>query len=228
MAEDIFGDLYGYAFDGETCALTKVFCEGGERVACEPGDVVEFLRKRVFSDSPSAFDSRLAHEALSAGLRPDNGEHLAFALPLIAGGSPSVENLTVEPVELHLGVLAQLSLTNSATPDGTPITAVVANEGQTVLMSAGDCPVCADSGAVLLVLVHRDDRPIFVCPLCECSWDRPPRGVDEIVGIADRAPGGVRFPTSREIRDLREQHKGLTEVERSDWEGLLSEHVRVR
>lgn len=228
VAEDVFGDLYGYAFDGGAHALTKLYCEGGEREACEPDDVVEFLRRRVFPDPAAAFDSGLAERALLAGLSPETDEHLAFALPLVAGGTRSLENLTVEPASLHLGVLGQLSLANSEVPGGTPIRGFYANEEHSIFASSGDCPVCAGSGAALLLIRDLDEQPVFFCPLCACSWDTPPHAVDEIVSLRERAPGGVRLPTVREVEGLRTQFQGLTEVERSDWESLLPEYVRVR
>lgn len=228
VAEDVFGDLYGYAFDAGACVLTKVYCEGAEREVCEPDDVVEFLRRRVFLDPPRAFDAGLAQNAWLAGLKPARDEHLAFVLPLIAGGTHTLENLTVEPVALHLGVLGQMSLANSEVPDGTPLKGVRASEGDSVFASGGDCPVCADSGAALLLIRHLDEQPVFFCPLCGCSWETPPRAVDEIMSLEERAPGGVRLPTAREVQEFGERFQGLTEVERSDWEGLLSEHVRFR
>lgn len=122
VAEDIFGDLYGYAFDVEGgSVLTKLFCEGGGREACEPGVLADFLRERVFSGDPAAFDAGLAERALLSGIAPSGDEHLAFTLPLVAGGEYALENLSVEPVALHLGVLGQMSLANLEASDGALI-----------------------------------------------------------------------------------------------------------
>ncbi len=122
IAEDIFGDMYGYSAD-ETGAprLSKFYCEGGEIESCEPSGLPAFLARRLFVQQPDAFDLALASEALGSGIVPGLDEHLAFTLPLIAGGEYDVENLAVESTELHLGLLGQMSLAHSELPDGTPI-----------------------------------------------------------------------------------------------------------
>lgn len=122
VAEDVFGDLYGYVFvDGGPGVLSKFFCEGGGIEPCTPSLLSEFLSSEVLTDQPGAFDALLAQEAWSVGLRPALTEHLAFSVPLIVGGEYGVKNLSVEPLALHLGVLAQLTKRVRELPEGTPI-----------------------------------------------------------------------------------------------------------
>jgi len=39
--------------------------------------------------------------------------------------------------------------------------------------SAGDCPVCADSGALLFVTDEAQGRVLIYCPACGCAWAHP-------------------------------------------------------
>jgi len=68
------------------------------------------------------------------------------------------------------------------------------------LYSACDCPVCFDSGAVLLLRASSSGRMIFFCPLCGVAWREPPldRRIDEILSLEDLAPNGVTLPTASE------------------------------
>jgi hypothetical protein len=121
IAEDIFGDQYGFLCNerGEM-RLVKVFCEGGE-IEEQDGDFISFLRNRILSNQPLAFDFDLANDAWQAGLMPKLDEHLAFRLPLVSGGDYDLSNLQVETVALHLGMLGQMTLKNKSLPEGTKI-----------------------------------------------------------------------------------------------------------
>jgi hypothetical protein len=84
------------------------------------------------------------------------------------------------------------------------------------MYSMGDCPVCADSGAVLLLRVVGSEQIIFFCPLCGGAWRSPPvdRRLDEIMSLNDLAPNGVALPTELEATrtDL-----ALTELAFDHW-----------
>lgn len=121
IADDVFGDLYGYRVRGAKSQLAKFLCEGGEIELCKPSTLSDFLREQVLTERPSAFDAEFAAEAFESGLTCSASEHLAFTLPLIAGGEYSLDNLGVESRELHLGTLGQISVANSGLPDGTEI-----------------------------------------------------------------------------------------------------------
>src|SRR5678815_4377075 len=71
------------------------------------------------------------------------------------------------------------------------------------LYSAGDCPVCADSGAVLCLKTAQSGRLIFFCTGCGVAWWTPPpvRTLDEINSLKNLAPEGVRFPSDLEVLD---------------------------
>ena len=118
VAEDVFGDQYGYDLAG---SLVKVFCEGGERIRLEPNSLEEFLLQRVFVETPNAFDYGLVLEAVKSGLRPSEIEHLAFELPLVTNGEYSVANLQIESPALHLSVLGQISIQVDDMEAGTQI-----------------------------------------------------------------------------------------------------------
>ncbi|MCA9598246.1 MAG: hypothetical protein KC776_33270 [Myxococcales bacterium] len=125
VAEDIFGDLYGYALDAPCARLAKFYCEGGEMEGCVPPKLAEFLMNRVLGASPSIVDMDMLRAALDAGLRCGPDQHLAFQLPLVAGGEYSVENMGVEDRNLHMGVLGQLSVSTRRARDGAPIASFV-------------------------------------------------------------------------------------------------------
>lgn len=93
------------------------------------------------------------------------------------------------------------------------------------LFSAGDCPVCFDSGA-LVCLVSRDSGAIILfCPLCETAWpDRPKDGrVDTIYELAELAPAGVSLPTAEALASS--SIGPVARLERQEWFDLLSEHI---
>ena len=122
FSEDIFGDQYGLVRnENESHQLLKIYCEGGKREHLPFNSVEEFLMRSVLVDLPTTYDYALAVAARAAGILPCIGEHLAFSLPLIAGGAYDIENLTREPVALHLGVLAQMTRQNASLSDGSPI-----------------------------------------------------------------------------------------------------------
>jgi len=99
------------------------------------------------------------------------------------------------------------------------------NADRLVHFSAGDCSVCASSGAAFLLVRREAGTPIFFCPLCECSWETPPQPyvVDEIVSIEQRAPDGVRLPTESEAKTLQKRFPSLAELETAEWERFLSD-----
>jgi RHS repeat-associated protein len=93
------------------------------------------------------------------------------------------------------------------------------------IFSVGDCPVCADSGAVLLLKAAGSARMVLFCPLCGVAWPEPPtdRRLDEIKTLQDLAPSGVMLPTSSEAMDTG---FALTEVAFEDWFSLLQDAVK--
>lgn len=94
------------------------------------------------------------------------------------------------------------------------------------IFSAGDCPVCADSGVVLLLKVVGSERMVLFCPLCGVAWRAPPaeRRLEQVETLQDLAPGGVTLPTSSEAMATG---FALTEVAFEDWFSLLEEAVNA-
>ena len=113
VAEDIFGDQYGYRFEGngERSGFIKFYCEGGEVEVIE-GGINWFLGALSDPIGSGAVDGELL-DALKAKFKakkvwPKANQHIAFTLPLGTGGARDVSNLSIESVEVHLGVLSQL------------------------------------------------------------------------------------------------------------------------
>lgn len=121
VADDIFGDQYGYEFHPDGHDFVKFFCEGGD-VEIVQGGINRLIETLIDPRKTNLVDVDLSRQAFERGLRPTGDEHLAFRLPLIGGGEYSVENLHIEPVNLHLGILAQITMQSASLADGTPIT----------------------------------------------------------------------------------------------------------
>jgi hypothetical protein len=98
---------------------------------------------------------------------------------------------------------------------------------ETRLFSAGDCPVCSDSGAVLLLKAVGTDQIIFYCPLCGVAWDEAPKShyLDEIEPLETFAPAGVTLPTASEAKATG---LVLVETDFSEWSSLLELAVKPR
>lgn len=122
IGEDIFGDQYGYLTRPDAApVLARFLCEGGQIEACLPRLLPDFLERQILGPSPAGLDFGLAAAAWQLGLQPTEQEHLAFKVPLIAGGAYTVDNLGVESAALHLGLLGQLSVQVRGLSDGQPI-----------------------------------------------------------------------------------------------------------
>jgi hypothetical protein len=98
------------------------------------------------------------------------------------------------------------------------------------LLSLGDCPICMDSGAMLLLTsLGPPQSAIFYCPLCGVAWTEPPRDgrVDEIASLGDVAPSGVRLPTAAEAlqagTELAAKGTVMVEVPLNDWLHFLED-----
>lgn len=122
IAEDVFGDQYGYRLMSDAPRLVKFWCEGGQTEDLSiHGGLESWLLSQVLTLAPKAFDTALADEADDEGLTPGLDEHLAFVLPLIAGGSRTTDNLEVAQRDFHLNVLGQISVQVQGFPEGTRI-----------------------------------------------------------------------------------------------------------
>ena len=68
------------------------------------------------------------------------------------------------------------------------------------MYSAGDCPICFDSGALIAVASIASGEIFLYCPLCGTAWDKHPRGkVDAILPLLALAPRGVLLATRSQI-----------------------------
>lgn len=108
VAEDIFGDQYGYKYedDGKK-EFVKFCCDDGQVLSIQNG-INQFIEALIDPTRTGLLDLELLAQAEKRGLRPRPDEHLAFRVPLCVGGEYSLANLTVESVALHLGTLSQL------------------------------------------------------------------------------------------------------------------------
>ena len=126
ICEDIFGNQYGYFIEDGRAVFISFHCEGGSMDVL-PNGINEIRQAIVAGIEAKLVDGMLVNEAFDHGMRPAHDEHLAFKLPLISGGEYTIDNLAVESVALHLGVLSQLSAENLKHGDQSPITGFTSN-----------------------------------------------------------------------------------------------------
>jgi hypothetical protein len=69
--------------------------------------------------------------------------------------------------------------------------------------SAGDCPICADSGALLFGIALSTDQLFVFCPACGVAWKHPEQAmrVDTVYPVKRFAPNGFRFAKLPEIQE---------------------------
>ena len=70
-----------------------------------------------------------------------------------------------------------------------------------MVYSAGMCPVCADSGALIFAINIASGDPFVLCPSCGVAWSNPDdaRTVDTVYSIKEFATEGFRMATRSEI-----------------------------
>ena len=78
-----------------------------------------------------------------------------------------------------------------------------------MLLSAGDCPVCSDAGALIFVVDESSGQVLLHCPHCECAW-RTPGDVALPGDPADLQMLGVR--SVRAARDSEVARSGLSQL----------------
>ena len=120
VADDIFGDQYGYRFEGEKKNFLKFHCEGGKTEPLEKG-INHLIEGMIQPHSCGLLDIDLILAAKTNGFTPSASQHLAFRVPLMVGGARDIYNLTIESESLHLGTLAQLYQSTASKNDGTLI-----------------------------------------------------------------------------------------------------------
>ena len=62
--------------------------------------------------------------------------------------------------------------------------------------SIGDCPVCFDTGAIVVLVSAADQSVLFYCPMCETAWTEPPmNGLHAIASLSEIVPQGAALAT---------------------------------
>lgn len=91
------------------------------------------------------------------------------------------------------------------------------------LYSAGDCAVCSDSGALIVLRARGRFALVFFCPLCEVTWSEPPESmaVEDIQKLSDLAPRGVALPSRHDLRWLRACGVRISRVPFDEWGRFL-------
>ncbi len=120
FAEDIFGNQYSFKHNKDDSEVLRFACEGGE-IRRLKGGLEELVAAFADPSDSDLLDWPLIEAAFQQDLRPGPNEHLAFELPLISGGAYGISNLTTEDIDLHLGVLSQLTVQIAASKAGAPI-----------------------------------------------------------------------------------------------------------
>lgn len=89
-----------------------------------------------------------------------------------------------------------------------------------MIYSAGDCPVCFGSSALLLVVAKDTQMLLVHCPSCGAVWRRPEDAAESkyYLGVNDLAPRGMRSATLQEIED-----GGIARFVVGPWQGYTGE-----
>jgi hypothetical protein len=92
------------------------------------------------------------------------------------------------------------------------------------LFSAGECPICAASGAILFVKSVSSGRIFFLCPVCGVAWhDCPgPFTVNSVQAPTDIAPYGIELPNKNDLEQAQLHHLIKEEVSYERFRDLLS------
>ena len=95
------------------------------------------------------------------------------------------------------------------------------------LITVGDCPVCSNSGAILVFRAIGRQSPVFFCPMCEVAWPKPPEpdSLDDIISLGDLAPEGITLPSDPEVAWLRRQRIPFESADWEDWDTLLEDQL---
>jgi hypothetical protein len=93
------------------------------------------------------------------------------------------------------------------------------------VFSAGDCPVCADSGALIGLVSTATGAVVLFCPLCETSWDQRPNDgrVDTVLSLGDVAPTGTVLAKRSQI--MGSKLGPFERVDSGEWLELLAPHL---
>lgn len=99
---------------------------------------------------------------------------------------------------------------------------MVSDSDRQKVYSAGDCPVCSSSGAVLLLKARDSGKLFFLCPLCGVAWPEPPPPftLETIFDVKAFAPAGVGLPSAEEALN---SGFALTDVPFEEWRPLLED-----
>ena len=119
FAENIFGDQIGY--DTRSQTFISFDCEGGKLTPLAFSSAGDWLESFRHGSPEDWIELDLVTAAAREGLIPTPTEHLSFELPLIAGGTPSAENLEVLDGAMHLSILGQITNQSRSVPAGTKI-----------------------------------------------------------------------------------------------------------
>jgi hypothetical protein len=96
------------------------------------------------------------------------------------------------------------------------------------------CPVGCGVDVVLLATPHTHKLFAF-CDSCGCTWADPAearreRGVNEITGLPERAPGGIELASLDQIKTAGLEALVLKSYSERDWYSTLkelNEHIRA-
>ena len=97
------------------------------------------------------------------------------------------------------------------------------------LYTCGECPICAETGD-LLVVKNPVSQALFVfCHNCGCAWSTPPppHEVNQVEPRETYAPGGFVLPTEQEISIVQGRGWPARRLEELDdwWRDILGPNL---
>lgn len=125
--ETVFGDQFGF----DTNSLTVLFyeCERRRNHTLPYSSVQACIRAFATRDPAHWVDTDLVAAAQHAGLIATSTQHLGFRLPLMLGGSDSVDNLEVVDSGFHMDLLGQFSAQVRDASDGKRVNGFFERDG---------------------------------------------------------------------------------------------------
>ena len=97
------------------------------------------------------------------------------------------------------------------------------------LYSCGECPVCHETGDLLVVKNPASGTLFLFCHHCGCAWPSPPppHVLDHVDPPEKYSPGGFALPTSEEIAGARERGWPARRLDAFDqwWKDILSPNL---
>lgn len=95
------------------------------------------------------------------------------------------------------------------------------------MISAGDCPVCSDSGELIAIVTNQRCEILLTCPFCHIIGSLPrggtPDDLENLPALREYAPEGARLASVEDLRAFGRLDLFVREASLDSWPGFLDE-----